>query len=334
MEDLEMARSLTSPIGVLDEHPEWSRRLLDELDRRGLPWEKIDHSSHTFDPRDRRARHAVIVNRTSPSSHTRGHRGVLFYAEALLAHYESLGIPVVNPVAAYRCEKSKALQLGVFERVGARYPRSLVVNHPIQALAALDKLRLPVVIKPNVGGSGAGIVRVKSKAELEAALDRLDLGPDGTALVQEYLEPVESAIVRVEVLGGEYLYAIRIVRETGASFNLCPADICQTPAAAPAPSAALGACPVSAPAGLTVTRFDAPAEAIETVIRLARAASIDVGGVEYLVSKADGRIYYYDVNATSNFVANAEAVVGFDPTARFADFIVRRARREARPAAA
>jgi hypothetical protein len=83
-----------------------------------------------------------------------------------------------------------------------------------------------------------------------------------------------------------------------------------------------------------VSRFDALPEAIETVIRLALAASIDVGGVEYLVSKADGGIYYYDVNSTSNFVANAEAVVGFDPTARFADFIVRRARRATRSAAA
>ena len=91
---------------------------------------------------------------------------------------------------------------------------------------------------------------------------------------------------------------------------------------------------MSAPAGLTVTGFDAPSDAIETVIRLARAASIDVGGVEYLVSKADGRIYYYDVNATSNFVANAETVVGFDPTARFADLIARRARRETQAAAA
>ena len=329
-----MARGLSGPIGILDEHPEWSRRLLDELDRRGLPWEKIDHSSHAFDPRDRRARHAVIVNRTSPSSHTRGHRGVLFYAEALLSHYESLGIPVVNPVAAYRFEKSKALQLGLFERVGARYPRSLVVNHPIQALAALDTLRLPVVVKPNVGGSGAGIVRVDSKAELESALVRLDLGPDGTALVQEYVESTEGAIVRIEVLGGEYLYAIRIVRDPDAGFNLCPADICQVPGGAAAASADLGAGPVSAPAGLTVTRFDPPAEAIETVIRLARAASIDVGGVEYLVGKADRRIYYYDVNATSNFVANAEAVVGFDPTARFADYIVRRALERREPVAA
>jgi glutathione synthase/RimK-type ligase-like ATP-grasp enzyme len=329
-----MARSLTGPIGILDEHPDWSRRLLDELDRRGLSWEKIDHSIHAFDPRDRRARHSVIVNRTSPSSHTRGHKGVLFYAEALLAHYESLGVPVVNPVAAYRFEKSKALQLGLFERVGARYPRSVVVNHPIQALAVLDRLRLPVVVKPNVGGSGAGIVRVDSKGELESALDRLDLGPDGTALVQEYLEPVDGAIVRVEVLDGKYLYAIRIERDRRAGFNLCPADICQVPDDAAAPRAEIGACPASGSGGLTVRRFDAPAEAIETVIRLARAASIDVGGVEYLVSQADGRIYYYDVNSTSNFVANAETVLGFDPTARFADFIVSRARHEAQVAAA
>jgi glutathione synthase/RimK-type ligase-like ATP-grasp enzyme len=275
----------------------------------------------------------VIVNRTSPSSHTRGHRGVLFYAEALLAHYAALGIPVVNPVAAYRFEKSKALQLGLFERVGARYPRSIVVNHPSQALGVLDRLRFPIVVKPNVGGSGAGIVRVDSKEELEAALDRLELGPDGTALVQEFIEPAEGAIVRIEVLGGEYLYAIRIVRAQDAGFNLCPADICQPGAPTPA-SADLGACPVSPTAGLTVTRFDPPAEAIETVIRLARAASIDVGGVEYLVGKADRRIYYYDVNATSNFVANAEAVVGFDPTARFADYIVRRALERREPAAA
>jgi glutathione synthase/RimK-type ligase-like ATP-grasp enzyme len=326
--------ALTGPIGILDEHPEWSRRLFDELDRRALPWEKIDHSSHAFDPRDRRARYAVVVNRTSPSSHTRGHRGVLFYAEALLAHYESLGIPIINPVAAYRFEKSKALQLGLFERVGARYPRSVVVNHPGQVPGALEKLRLPVVVKPNVGGSGAGIVRVDSEDAIGSMLDRLDLGPDGTALVQEYLEPAEGAIIRVEVLGGEYLYAIRIVRDTEAGFNLCPADICQQPGGSAATSVELGACPASVTPGFTVTRFDPPAEAIETVIRLARAASIDVGGVEYLVAKASGRIYYYDVNATSNFVANAEAVVGFDPTARFADFIVRRARHNAQPAAA
>jgi glutathione synthase/RimK-type ligase-like ATP-grasp enzyme len=313
------------PIGILDEHPDWSARLIGELTRRGLPWEKIDHSSHVFDPRDRRPAYSVIVNRSSPSSHTRGHAGVLFYTEALLAHAESLGIPVINPVAAYRFEKSKALQLGLFEQLGIRYPRTVVVNHRDQVLKALDAVRFPLVVKPNVGGSGAGIVRFGTPDELAEGLDTLQFGPDETALVQEFIESEEGAVVRVEVLDGQYLYAIRIVRRGDAGFNLCPADICQT---SPAP-ADLGACPADAKPGLDVSRFEAPAEAIETVIRLTRAASIDVGGVEYLVSKADGKIYYYDVNATSNFVANAPVVLGFDPTARFVDYIVRVAQRGA-----
>lgn len=308
------------PIGILDEHPEWSRRLIAALDARRLPYEKIDHSSHAFDPHDHDPHYAVLVNRSSPSSHTRGHGSVLFYTEAVLAHYEGLGVPIINPVRAYRFEKSKALQLGLFERLGVRYPRAVVVNHREQVLKALDRIAFPLVVKPNVGGSGAGIVRFESADALRAGLDALDFGPDGTALVQEYVEPVEGAIVRVEVLDGQALYAIRIVREEGRDFNLCPADICQVPA----PSSA---CPAETRAGMTVSRFEAPRDAVETAIRLTREAGIDVGGVEYLVGARDGATYFYDVNATSNFVADAPHVLGFDPFPTFVDFIVARAQK-------
>ena len=327
-----MSAILQAPIGILDEHPEWSSRLIAELQARRLPHERIDHSNHAYDPRDREPRYSAIVNRTSPSSATRGHGGVLFYAEALLTHYASLGVPVINPVAAYRSEKSKALQLDLLERVGARYPRAVVVNHRDQIWKALDHIPFPLVVKPNIGGSGAGIVRFDSREDLEAGADRLDFGPDGTVLVQEYLESDEGAIVRVEVMDGRYLYAIRIVRDAQAGFNLCPADICRAPGEAAASATPLEACPAAPKPGLTVTRFDAPPEAIDTVLRLTRAAAIDIGGVEYLVARRDGQIYYYDINATSNFVANAPALLGFDPTARFVDYITRVATRSAAPA--
>ena len=321
-----MTTSISRPIAIVDEHPEWSARLIAELQSRRLPLEKIDHSSHAYDPRDRQPRYSVIVNRSSPSSHRRDHGSVLFYAEPLLAHYESLGIPVINPVAAYRFEKSKALQAGLFEQLRIRSPRTVVLNHVDQIAKALDGFRFPVVIKPNVGGSGAGIVRFDSRAELEAGLPQIDLGPDRVALLQEFIEAEGGAIVRVEVLDGRFLYAIRIVRGA-SSFNLCPADICQVPPSAPVPAAAsLAACPVDAPATLEVSRHEPPVEAIEAAIALARAASIDVGGIEYLVSRDDGQIYFYDVNATSNFVANAPAVLGFDPFRPFVDYIERVAR--------
>jgi biotin carboxylase len=310
--------SPTPPVGILDEHPTWSSRLLAELDARGVPYERIDPSAHAFHPGERAARHAVIVNRVSPSSHTRGHAAALFYAHAFLAYAAELGVPVINPAAAYRAETSKAYQALLLERLGLRYPRTAVVNDPAQAAKAAEGFAYPVVVKPNVGGSGAGIVRFDARDALEDAARRgaLALGPDGVALVQEYLEPTGGAIVRVEVLGGAFLYAIRVYRDAGG-FNLCPADICQPG------SPAATACPAEAPRlALRVERHDPGRSIVDAVLALCREARIDVGGVEYLVNRADGRVYFYDVNATSNLVADAPAVLGFDPTARFADYIL------------
>jgi hypothetical protein len=40
-----------------------------------------------------------------------------------------------------------------------------------------------------------------------------------------------------------------------------------------------------------------------------------------MVDDRDGRIVYYDINALSNFVANAPQVLGFDPHARLVDYL-------------
>ena len=48
---------------------------------------------------------------------------------------------------------------------------------------------------------------------------------------------------------------------------------------------------------------------------------IEIGGVEYLIDPRDGRAYFYDINALSNFVADAPRVLGFDPFARLTDWL-------------
>jgi hypothetical protein len=55
------------------------------------------------------------------------------------------------------------------------------------------------------------------------------------------------------------------------------------------------------------------------------AAHIEVGGVEYLVNARDGQAYFYDINALSNFVADAPNVVGFDPIPKLVDYLMMRA---------
>ncbi len=86
--------------------------------------------------------------------------------------------------------------------------------------------------------------------------------------------------------------------------------------------------------GLTAERFDPPSVLVAAAERIASEAGIDVGGIEYLESDRDGRTYFYDVNALSNFVADPVRVVGFDPTARLVDALEERIRETERTRAA
>ena len=316
-----MTMSHDRPIGIYYEHPDWFRPLFSELDRRGRPYARIDAARHCYDATNGDGREfGLVFNRMSPSAHLRGRGHAILYTSGYLAHLEQLGVRVVNGTRAFRFETSKALQLSLLRSLGLPFPATRVINHASQAPAAAKGLRFPVVVKANVGGSGAGIVRFDAMADLQRAADegRLDLGLDQTALVQEYVPARGGHITRVEVLGGKYLYAINVY-SSGESFNLCPADICQ---AADGIDLDRAACPVDAPKNsLRVEAAQPPPAVVSDVERIMEAADIEVGGVEYLVDDRDGRINYYDINALSNFVADAPKVIGFDPFTRLVDFL-------------
>ena len=104
-------------------------------------------------------------------------------------------------------------------------------------------------------------------------------------------------------------------------FNLCPADYCQVPAPAQGTGRRDGVSGRQA----SVEAYTPPPQIIEAVKRMTAAAHIEVGGVEYLVNDRDGQAYFFDINALSNFVADAVNVVGFDPVPKLVDYLVRRA---------
>ena len=312
-----------APVGILYEHPLWFQPLFAELDRRGIPYERLHAGELVFEPGEP-DRYSVVLNRMSPSAWTRGHGNAIFHSLHFLAYLDEIGAAVINGHAAFQVEISKARQCALFARLGLRYPRTRVISEAAQAVAAAESLHFPVMVKPNIGGSGAGIRSFSTVDELaEAAADgRIELGLDGTSLVQEHLPAEEESIVRIEILGGEFLYAIRLHLVSG-TFNLCPADYCELPGITNGVSGR----------GLPIERFDPPPAVVEDAKRIIAAAGMDLGGVEYLVNARDGLPYFYDVNALSNFVANAPEVIGFDPFVDLVDLVVDRAREEAPVAA-
>ncbi|HEY2460751.1 MAG TPA: hypothetical protein VGI16_08085 [Candidatus Acidoferrum sp.] len=318
----------SKPIAIYYEHPEWFRPLFEQLDARGVPWVKIDARQHRFDPASLEQEYSLVFNRMSPSAWQRGAAHAIFYTRDYLKHLETRGVRVVNGYRGFTTEISKAMQLSLLDSLGLPYPKAIVVNHVSQVLSAAKAIGYPLIFKPNIGGSGAGIKKFTSLEDLQRAIDEkaLHFGIDNIALIQECFTPRNETITRVEVLGGKYLYAIQI-HTTGETFDLCPGDICQT-----SNGVELGtACVVEgAKRGLKVQGYEAPRQVIEDVERIMAAAGIEVGGIEYVVDDRTGRQLYYDINALSNFVADPMQVIGFNPYSRLADYLIAEAGAHAR----
>lgn len=319
-----MTSALSKPIGIFYEHTEWFRPLFAELERRGALYVRIDAASFAYDPEETDLPYSLVFNRASPSAYRRGNAQVTFFTLDWLRYLERSGVAVVNGSVAYAAEISKANQIGILRSLHLPYPRTVVINSPRTAHSASAKLRFPIVVKANIGGSGAGITRFDSGEDLQAAVaaETVELGIDHVALVQELVPYRGGHITRVEVLGGKFLYAIKVFPAQG-SFDLCPADACQT---TNGQELIRGACAADAPRnGLTVEAYNPPDEIIEQVERIAREIELDVGGVEYFTDERDGKHYFYDINALSNFVADGVNVIGFDPFEKLVDYLAARA---------
>jgi glutathione synthase/RimK-type ligase-like ATP-grasp enzyme len=186
-------------------------------------------------------------------------------------------------------------------------PETRVVHRVGDLVGATEGMAFPVLVKANIGGSGAGIVRYSSPEELKASIaDRMvPQSVDQVILVQDYVPPRGGTITRIETLGGCFLYAIE-VESSGDSFDLCPADAC---VAQPGRKA------------IRMTAVTPPPHIIEAAERIAQATGLDLGGVEVVIDNRDGTPRFYDINAMSNYVADPLNVLGWDPHDRLIDYL-------------
>lgn len=296
---------MTAPIAVLYEHPRWFEPLFAALERRGLETVRVDARGLVFDPASPTVPADLVFNRVAMSAPQRDEEHGIFHAIAALDHWRRRGARVINGPEVMAIDASKARQLSLIEALGLSTPRTLVIHRLVELGDAARAIGFPLLVKANIGGAGAGIVRYDSMAEIQAAI-KAGLVPqsvDRVLLVQAYVEPHGERICRMETLGGRFLYAIDIAVD--GNFDLCPADACQTPGRA-----------------VTMTQAHPPADLIAAVEAIAGAAGLNVGGVEYVIDKQDGTPRFYDINALSNFVANPIDVLGWDPHDRLVDYLL------------
>ncbi|WP_194756727.1 ATP-grasp domain-containing protein [Aliidiomarina indica] len=310
------------PIYVLHENEEWLVPLRAEFAARGVTLNEwfLDTGVVAF---DQAPENGVYYNRMSASSHTRGHRFAPELTRMALTWLEQHPVTVLNGTPALYLEVCKLSQYAGLNKAGLTTPRTrAVVGREQLTEAARNFSSWPLILKPNRGGKGLGVMRFNQLDELAHFVQGPDYEEplDGLWLLQEYIQPKAPHITRCEFVGQTFVYAVDVNTEGG--FELCPADVC-----------AIGddfcpttASPAQAPSKFRISqRFDHH-PIIAQLEQFLRQAQIDVAGIE-VIENEQGELFVYDVNTNTNYNQAAEKAAGVQRTGMgaLADYLIERA---------
>jgi [lysine-biosynthesis-protein LysW]--L-2-aminoadipate ligase len=282
-------------IGVLCSRIRAEEKLLFEaLQRRGLDFDKIDDRQIVFEIGAEPPRYDVVLERCL-------HHSRALYALRILNQW---GVPTVNTYDVALTCGDKINTTTALVAAGVASPRTLIAFTPESALAAIETLGYPVVLKPAVGSWGRLLAKISDRDAAEALLEHKDtLGSYQHAIfyVQEFVDK-PSRDIRSFVVGDETICAI--YRESSHW-------ITNTARGGRARN-----CPVT-----------------PEIDRLSRAAARAVGGGVLaidLLEHSDGMLVS-EVNYTMEF-RNSIDTTGVDIPGRIVDYVLRVSELEAVPA--
>jgi hypothetical protein len=300
-------------VHILYENPAWLPPLTEALEAEGFPVRLVPIDSGLLDP-SQEPPAGLWINRISPSSHTRGHNHSVGLTREILAWLRAHRCRVINGLDAFELEMSKLRQDIALRRHGILTPKTLLAVGKEKIIEAASRIDGPFITKHNQGGKGLGIQLFQSIDGLRAYLDSdaFDEGPDGKIILQQYIKPAEPHITRVELVGGQFLFAMNSATDGG--FELCPSDACQLPLQAP------DVCPAEdAASKFSAADIQANDPLVQKYLRLCALEGIEVAGIEFITA-ADGKRYTYDINGTTNYsgvLAKQTGVHGMKAFARY-----------------
>lgn len=296
---------LKENIFILHENPEWIEPFAKAFARAGVSFSEILLTSGAIDLSVEPPK-GVFWSRLSASSHTRDHAYSKEYGRAVLSWLKSYGRVVVNASNVLELEVSKVKQYLAlskhFKNSEFRVPKTIAAFSKDDLLELARDFKAPFITKHNQGGKGLGVKYFKNHAELESYANSNEWQEpiDGITLLQEYIASKEAFITRLEFVGGEFVYAVRVDTSDGG-FELCPADACEVK-----PVIAGAACEVGAGSKFSL-REDITKESkiVKSLREFLAGNEIKIAGIEFIEDK-NNNIIVYDINTNTNYNSAVE----------------------------
>lgn len=143
--------------------------------------------------------------------------GTGYFGFAILRHLERLGVPMVNSSSSIEATKDKLYAHQIFAEQGIPTPKTLLVKHPINANLVEREIGFPAVVKIMAGSYGKGVYQVTSKSRFVDFIDFAHgINTDEAIIVQEYIDTHPGEDLRVFVVGGKVLGAMKRSAKDGS----------------------------------------------------------------------------------------------------------------------
>jgi [lysine-biosynthesis-protein LysW]---L-2-aminoadipate ligase len=196
--------------------------LLQAFEKRGLPVDVIDDREVVFDLHQNTwSQYDVVVERCVTQSRA-------LYALRILNDW---GVKTVNRFEVVRICGNKLETSSALIREGVASPRCKIAFDPASALAAIEKMGYPVILKPAVGSWGRLLAKVNDREAAEAILEHKEiLGHYEHSIfyIQEFIakpaRDIRSFVVGDETIGAIYRYSQHWITNTarGGKAENCP----------------------------------------------------------------------------------------------------------------
>lgn len=209
---------------------------------------------------------------------------VLFWDKdiTLCTLIESYGIRTFNSSQAIAICDDKAHTYAVLRRnPNVRQPKTLIVpktyvqedwrDNPFPDIV-VETLGLPAVVKESCGSFGQQVRLARTHDELVAELNRIGLG---SAVVQEFVGSSAGTDVRLQIVGGRFIGAMKRTSKTG-DFR---ANVVN---------------------GGTAEPYDPPELFVETACAVGAEIGLDFGGIDLLFAE-DGSPIVCEANSNAHF---------------------------------
>lgn len=136
--------------------------------------------------------------------------GILPFQLAVVRHFEQAGVPCVNGSNAIEIVKDKLRTSQILTRHGIPIPNTMMVRFPIDETLVKENIGFPCVVKVVTGSYGEGVYLCERSRDFKKLMEFIkNLGNKKTLIVQEYLGERVGEDLRVLVIGGKVIGAMK-----------------------------------------------------------------------------------------------------------------------------